>query len=148
MPLNHQRLHLLDGLQCVASWSIGILLRLQVGLENGLQDHQHRHLHDTILDRWNAQRSLLAVRFGNVDPPDRLRTIRLLAELIRQLIQPLLLSVLLDVLEGLAVHTCRAVIEVTVAVGVPQHIRSVHLVVQRIEAVRGCALRFGMQRLL
>jgi hypothetical protein len=52
-----------------------MLLRLQVGLEDGLQDHQCRRLHDTVFDRWNPQRPLLAIRLRDIDPPNGLRTI-------------------------------------------------------------------------
>src|SRR5262245_54870332 len=148
MPLDHQPLHLLDGIQRAAPRPVGILLRLQVRLEDRLQDEQCRRLHDTILDRWNPQRSLLAVCFRNVHPTDGLRTIRLLSEFLRHFTQPLLHTVRFDVRERLAVHARRAVVDATTPIGVLQHIRAIHLVVQQVEAVHGRALRFGMQRLL
>ena len=148
MPLDHQPLDLLDGLQRAASRSVGVLLRLQVGLEDRPQDRQDSHLRDTILDRRDAQRSLLAVRLGDVHPPHGLRTIRLPAEFFRHFTQPLLDAVRFDVLERLAVHAGGAVVGTTALVGVPQHVESIHLVIQRVEAVRGRPLRFGMQRRL
>jgi len=39
------------------------LFRLQVGLEDRLQDQYRSHLHHTISDARDAQRSLLAIRF-------------------------------------------------------------------------------------
>jgi hypothetical protein len=148
MPRIHQRLHLLDGIQRAAPGTVGILLRLQVGLEDRLQDRQYRRLRDTILDRRYAQRPKFAIRLRDVHPPDGLRTIRLLTKFFRQFTQPLHLPILLDVLERLAVHAWGTVVDTTALVGVPQHIHPVHLVIERIEAVRGCTLRFGMQRLL
>src|SRR5262245_62158431 len=65
---------------------------------------------------------------------------------VRQFAQPLLHAVALDVLERLAVDARRAAVEEAAPVGDPQHIVAVHLVVQRVEAVRGRALRFGMPR--
>src|SRR5580693_7808639 len=89
MPLPHQRLDVLDRLQGTVPRAVGVLFRLQIGLEDRLQDQQGRRLYDTIFDRWNTQRSLLAVRFGDPYPPDGLRTIRLLFEFLRQFTQPL-----------------------------------------------------------
>jgi hypothetical protein len=148
MPLDHQGLNALDRLQGAAPGAVGVLLRLPVGLEDRLQDHQGSRLYDTILDRRDAQRSLFTVRLGDVHPPHGLRTIRLPAEFFRQFAQPLPDAVGLDVLEGLPVHARRAGVDPAALVGVPQHIPPVHLVVQRVEAVGGLLLRFGMQRLL
>ena len=72
------------GIQRAAVGTIGILLRLQVGLEDCSQDQHRRHLHDTILDRRDAQRSLLPVRFGDIHPPNGCRLIRPAFQLLRQ----------------------------------------------------------------
>src|SRR4030042_529851 len=105
MPGAEQPVNLPYGVQRAASGSVGVLLRLQSGLENRLQDQYCRHLHHTILDRWDAQRSLLAVRLWDVHPPDRLGTIRLRPEFFRQFVAPSALAVRLDVLEPLAIDT-------------------------------------------
>ncbi len=78
-PLDQQRLDLLDRVPGAASRSLGVLLGLPVGLEDRFEDHHGSPLHHTIRDRWDAQRSLLAIRLGEVDPPHGLRTIRFLA---------------------------------------------------------------------
>src|SRR5262249_39005039 len=130
MPLDHQPLHLLDGIQRAAPRPVGILLRLQVRLEDRLPDERCRRRHDRILDRGNPQRSLLAVCFRNVPPTDGLRTIRLLSEFLRHFTQPLLHTVRFDVRERLAVHARRAVVDATTPLGALQHIRAIHLVVQ------------------
>src|SRR5262249_28254462 len=64
MPRPQPLPYLLDGLVSAAAWSVGILLRGQIGTEEGLENQQDRHLHDTTADRGDAQRPLLAVRFG------------------------------------------------------------------------------------
>ena len=77
---------------------------------------------------------------------DRLRSMRLLPEFLRQFFQPLRHPVLLDVLERLLVHARSAPVSQATLPGRLQHILPVHLVVQGIEAVLRFSLRFGMQR--
>src|SRR5262249_26015357 len=61
---------------------------------------------------------------------------------------PLRLAVLRAVRERLPVHAGGAAVVPATRQRVSEHVEAVHLVVQRIEAVRGCSLRFGLQRLL
>jgi site-specific DNA recombinase len=143
-----QPMHRLHGVERTMLGPIGELLRLQVGLEDRFQHDQERRLHDAVLDRWNAQRPLLAVRFGNVHTTHRLRLVRLGPEFFRQFFQPLRLAVLLDVRKRLVVYARLAAIVATSAESHPEHIFAVHLVVQRVEAELGFSLRFGMQRCL
>ena len=139
---------LLHRVQCAPSLAVGVLFRLQIGLEDWLQDQQGSHLHDTILHRGNSQRPLLAVRLGYVHPPHGLRTIRLLAEFIRQFAQPPHQPVRRDIVERLAIDSGRPFIGLAARVRVVQHVGAIQLVVQCIETVVGRPLRFGMQRLL
>ena len=81
----------------------GVLLGLQVGLEDRLQDQHRGHLHHAILDARNAQRPLLAIRFGNGHASDRLGAV-LLSEFFRQFAQPLEQAVFFDAPEGPTVH--------------------------------------------
>ena len=46
MPMN-----LPDGVQGAVVWTVGVLLRLEVGLEDRLQDQYHRHLHHAVPNR-------------------------------------------------------------------------------------------------
>jgi len=63
----------------------------KVRLENGFQNVPQRALHDAVAHRRDAQRSLLvAAGLGNPSPPDRLRTIRALAQLFVQSLKFLL----------------------------------------------------------
>src|SRR6516162_2098202 len=148
MTVDHQALHVLHRRQSAAALAVGILLRLQVGLEDRLQDHQHRRLYDTVLDRWNPQRSLLAVRLGNIHPPHGLRTVALLFEFFREYTQPSTDARRLDLCEGFAVHARFAAVGTTAFVGVAQHIPTIDLVVQRVEPIVRRLLRFGLQRRL
>jgi hypothetical protein len=148
VPGVEQRMDLLHGVQRAPSLAVSVLFRLQVGLEDRLQDQQRSHLHDTILYRRNPQRPLLAVRLGNEHPPHGLRTIRLLAEFLRQFAQPPHEPVRRDIVERLAIDSRRPFIGLAAQVRVVQYVRPIHLVVQRVETVVGRPLRFGVQRLL
>jgi hypothetical protein len=71
-----------------------------------------------------------------------------LLQLLRQFVQPSHLAVRLDVLERLAVDSCRSAIGFAAFVGESQNVLAVHLVIQRIEAKVGRFLRFIVQRRL
>ena len=148
MPRIQKRLDFPHGVQRALSGSIRVLLRLQVGLEDRLQDHQCRHLHHPIANRWNPQRPLLAVRLRDINPTHGLRPIRSLTEFFRQFVHPSLPAIRLDGVERLAVHPSRSSVLEAAAVGKPNYVLTIHLVVKSIEAIRGRTLRFGMQRLL
>jgi len=130
--------------------AIGVLLWLQVGLENRFENQHRRRHDDTIFDCRDSQRSRLSrlTWLGDVNPPHRLRAIPLRPKFFRQFVQPLLPAVLLDVVERLTIDARGSIIRLTDPMGVPQYIGPIHLVVQRIESVVGRFLRFGMQRLL
>ena len=139
---------LLHRVQCAPSLAVGVLFRLQIGLEDWLQDQQGSHLHDTILHRGNSQRPLLAIRLGYVHPPHGLRTIRLLAEFIRQFAQPPPQPVLGNLVERLPIDPRCPAVGLAAGVRLDQHVPAIQLVVQRIETVVWRSLRFGVQRLL
>ena len=122
---------------------------LQVSLEDRFENPHRRRHHDTILDPRDSERSgpPWLARFGYMDPPDSFRAIPFRPKFFRQFVQPPFLSVLLDVLERLSIDACCSTIGLAKTVGVIDHIGSIHLVVQRIKAVVGRSLRFGMQRL-
>ena len=64
--------------------TIGILLSRQVDFKYRLQ-HQHQCRHaDSVADTRNTQRSLSAVGLGDIDLFDRLGSITLLSERLRQ----------------------------------------------------------------
>jgi hypothetical protein len=144
MPRLQQRLDVADRVQSTTLGSIRVLLGQQVCLEDRLQDQHCRHLRHAILDRWDPQGSLFAVGFGNPYPTHRRGTIRFVLQLLLEFAKPSVQSVLLDVLERLAVYSCRSLIGETAFVGVRQNVRAIHLVVQGIKPVAGRSLRFGM----
>jgi hypothetical protein len=66
-----QLFHLANGVQGVAFRAVGVLFRLQIGLEDRLQDQHRGHLHDTIFDARDAHSALPL----HPDPlPDLLRS--------------------------------------------------------------------------
>jgi hypothetical protein len=140
MPRTEQPVDLPDGIQGAAFGSIGVLLRLKVGLEDRLQDQHHGHLRHAVSNRPDPQRSCFALRFGDGDPPHGLWLVRLLSQVFGQFVQPALDAVGLDVR--------RAVVGTAAVEGEFQDVATVHLVVQQVEAIAGRSLRFGMQRLL
>ena len=134
VPLVHQPMDLLYRVQRAAPGPVGILLRLQVGLEDR-SEHQHcSHLRHAVPDRRDAQRSLFAVGLGYPYPTDRLRSIRLVLKCLRQFAQPSFRAIRLDVRERFPVHARRATIGFAYGVGVRQDVRPVQLVVQTVEA--------------
>src|SRR5512135_88372 len=82
MPAPDQPFDLPYGVEGTPSRAIPVLLRLQVGLEDGLQDQHRRHLRYAVLDARDAQRPLLAIRFRDGHASDRLGTVRSLAEVV------------------------------------------------------------------
>jgi len=53
-----ERVDVPDSVQGALARSVGVLLRLQVSLEDRLQDQHGSHLHHTILDRRDGQSEL------------------------------------------------------------------------------------------
>jgi hypothetical protein len=94
-----------NGIQRTAIRAIGVLLRLQVGLEDRFENQHYRRHDDTIFDCRDSQRSRLSrlTRLGDMNPAHRLRAIPLHSKFFRQFVQPLLPAVLLDVVERLTI---------------------------------------------
>ena len=76
MPRVHMPMDLPDGVQGTVVRPVGVLLRLQVGLEDRLQDQHHRHLRHAVPDRTDPQRTLLAIRFRDEDASCRARRVQ------------------------------------------------------------------------
>ena len=84
-------------------------------------------------------------RHGPIGPSKNLIVlIRLVPELQRPFPKPSLHAVRLDVLKPYAVPSGCPRIGLAAGIGMSQHVFSVHLVVQRIEAKAKLSLRFGM----
>jgi hypothetical protein len=162
VPKSDQAVDGLDRIQRILAGAVRILLRLQVGFEDGFKYQHRRRLNNPIAYRRDPQRShFLAVRLRNVDPSDRLRSVRLVPELLRQFPEPwvpvgvdirgfatigfpILASIRLDVVERLAVSSSCAAIGFASGIGEAQNVRAVHLVIQKIEPILGFCLRFRM----
>ena len=86
------------------AWSIGVLFRLQILVEDRFHDEERSHRHDAVADRRNEERAQFAVLFRNLHPADRLRSYLLLQEFFRQFVQPSLHPIRLDIGERLPVH--------------------------------------------
>src|SRR5215831_12180164 len=91
-----QLVDVFNRVQCAAACSVGVLLGLQVGLENRFE-HQHcRHFRDSIFDHGNSERTLTAsAEFVNHHSAYGLGLIGSTFQLLRQFAQPPLHSVLL-----------------------------------------------------
>jgi hypothetical protein len=76
--------------QGTAARTVGILFRLEVHLEDGLQDSHHGCLAHPICDSRETEgtQSPRLPRFGNLHPPHGVGTIRLRSEGFRQFTQP------------------------------------------------------------
>jgi hypothetical protein len=98
--------------------------------------------------RSDLQWTLLTFRFGDENAAARLWLVRLHSQVVRQFVQPLLNAVFFDVRELLAVDPRRTTVGTAAVEGEAQDVATVQLVVQRIEAIAGRSLRFGMQSLL
>src|SRR5258708_14733445 len=89
-----------------------------------------------------AQRPQLAIGLWDKHSSDRLRPVTPMPERKRQFAEPLLYPIRLDLREVLPIDTRRALVRATLGVRMRQHILTIDLVVQSVEAVPGFCLRF------
>ena len=143
MAAEQQLLHLYSGLLGVAPGAVGVDFRWKVGFEDRLQ-HQHRCRHaDPIPHGRDAQRPELAVGLRYKHASDRLRPVSLLPERKRQFAKPPLDPVRLDIRKVLTVATRRALVGAALGIGMSQDVLAADLVVQGVEAITRCCLRFA-----
>jgi hypothetical protein len=101
-----------------------------VDLEDGFKNHRRcRHRHP-IHESGNPERPKFSIRLRYPDPADRLRSIRLAAECVRQFVEPSFLSIRLDVRKILTIYPWCAVVGFAPLVRIGQHVFAIHLVVQ------------------
>jgi hypothetical protein len=122
-----------------------ILLREQVGLEDGLKHQQGGRLHHPVAHRRNPERAQLAVRLWNPHPPEGLGRVRLRLQLRPEVRQPPSLAPSLDALEVLPVDSRRPTVATALAPRLFEDVLSVHLVPQAVETVARFRLRFRVQ---
>lgn len=94
--------------QCAAVSPIGILFGGQIGLENRFENQNCRHFRCPISDSGHPYRPLSPVRLRYIHPPHRKWLISSAFQLLRQFVQPSLYSICRDVLERLAIYSCRS----------------------------------------
>jgi hypothetical protein len=134
----------------VALWSEPKRVRMKVRLEDRRQHQQRHHLHHTVLDRWNTQRSLAATSFGNVNPPHRTRPIRLGLQFPLQLLKPCFASLRCrrDGLDTLSIHSRRTAVALDHLKRMLQKLQSCQFTIQAPEPVTRLCLGFGIERAL
>ena len=74
----------LDRSLWAVAFAIGMLLGLQIHIENGFQHNQGRCLDDTVFDRRYSERTLLPIGFRNVNTTSGLGSILLRSQFLRQ----------------------------------------------------------------
>lgn len=121
--------------QGIVVGSIGVLLRLRIGLKDRLQDQHHSHLRHAVPDGPDPQRAWLAIRFGEEHASRGARLIRSVLQVPRQFVQPPVTPVGFDALERLGVDPRSPTVGAAPEVGESQDVAAVHLVVQSVKAV-------------
>ncbi len=119
-----------------------ILLRSQIRLKDGTEDHQRGHLHDAVSNCRYAQWSLTTVSLRNPDSKEGSGAILLRRQLLPKVSQPTGQTLALDRREILAISTCRSAVCTASAVGCVEDIHAIDLVPERIEPKAGFRLSF------
>ena len=145
VPRIHEAVDAFHRVVGAPSRSVGVLLRLQVGLEYRRQHEHRRRLRHPVPDAGNAQRPRLAGLFlRDQDLPHRLRCVAPVLQIPRQFPEPATHAVCLDVREALSVYPDRAAVPANLPPGFLQEVLSPHLVDQRMEPPSGFFLSFRM----
>src|SRR5882672_4943313 len=112
---------------------------LKIGFKDRLQDQEHRHLHDSIFDRWDAQWPHLAIGLGDVHPFDRRRPVALGAKFPPDFCQQVLHTVFLpfDLLEADAIHSRCSCVGAHSAPRCQQRVRVHHSAIQTVKTEFG-----------
>ena len=143
-----QPVHFAHGVVRTPLRAVRILFLSQIRLKDRFQYDDCSHLYHPIFDRRYSQRPLLAVGFGNQNPPYRLRPVALFLQCSRQLFQPCFHSLCFDPGKTLPVDSATPAVGAAAAPGPQKHIFPVDLVIQCVKAVGRICLRFGIQRSL
>src|SRR6266487_3232208 len=102
-------------------------------------------LHHSVPNRRDSQRPLPSALLRNHHPAHRVGSVRLVPDLLSQGRKPLPEPRRLDVLEALPVHAGRPAVLLGEPVSVREHVLSVHLVVELVEAERRLLLRLRVE---
>jgi hypothetical protein len=128
--------------------SVGILFVSQIRFKDRFQHDDRGHLCHPILDSRYSKRPRLPIRFRDIDPPHRLRSVGLGSQFLHQLFQPSFNAFVLDPRKTLPVDSGTPTVGAAAAPGPHQHVFTMNLVIQRVKAICRICLRFGIQRSL
>jgi len=135
----------LDGVDRAPLGPVPVGAVLQVRLEDRFQHQLGGGLDDPVPDGGNAKRPLPAAGFGNHRPPHRLRPVGLQDEVLAQSRQPPFQARRFDHLKRHSVHSRRAAVLTGQRIGVFENVRSIDLVVEKVEAVGRLRLRLTVK---
>ena len=145
MARRQQPVHAPDRVMRAPARPIGVLLRLQVGLEDRRQHQHRRRLRHPVPETRNAQRpELPTLLLRDEDLPNRSWPVGPRLQVPRQRPQPPVHPERLDVRDRLAVHPGRAAVAADGLPGDREHVLAPHLVAQRVEPEAWGSLRFRM----
>jgi hypothetical protein len=135
-----------DGIQRILRAPPGtesVTALLEVRLEDRLDHELHRRLHHSVTHRRNPKRPLLPVGLRDVLPPDRRRPILPGLQVLLDVFQELLHSVLLDGLDGLPVQPRGTSVRSDPTPCFPQEIHPADLILKQGESPVPAALGCG-----
>lgn len=112
--------------------SVGMLP--EICLEQRFDHELGRHLDDPIPYRWNAQRTLLTIRLGDVSPQHRLRSILACPQVVLDAFQEGFHALLLDARDRLMIDSRRTFVPSYTLPGFPQDVTPVDAVIQSVES--------------
>jgi hypothetical protein len=137
-----------DGFQSLRSAFAGtkaVTARLEVRFKDRLKHDLRRHLHHAVSHRRNAQRSLLAVWFGYVPSPHRLRSILSRSERGLQFREERTHALLLDHRQRFTVDACSTLVATHTFPCLQQNVTPPNPVIQRMETTLPIALGRDVQ---
>ena len=136
---------LLDGPSSAAARSVAVGFRQEIRLEDRLQHQLRRRLDHPVSNRRDAERAFAASGLRDLDPTNRVRSIRSRTQLLSEPPEPVLQALRFDRLEGHPVHPRGASIRARHLIGMGQNVLAVHLVVEPVEPERRLGLRLGVE---
>src|SRR5262245_15480361 len=135
--------HDFDSLLCAAFGSKPVRAVLEVRLENRFDHDLTRLLHHPVTNRRDTQRSLPAIRLGDIHPQHRLWSVRVGLQVLLNLSKKRTHPCPFDVVDTQTVRPGAAAVLAYVFPGPPQNIRPEDTVIERVEPT--VPARFGRQ---
>jgi len=135
--------HDFDSLACATFGSKPVRAVLEVRLENRFDHDLTGLLHHPVTNRRNAQRSLSAIRLGDIHPQHRLWSVRVRLQVLLNLGKKRSHACSFDVVDTQTVRPGAAAVLAYFFPGPPQNIRPEDAVIERVEP--SVPARFGRQ---